>query len=231
MPKFRAVYDECQISNPNQDPIYGIVSPSAMKPKILADELVKTYPDLTFDPPIALTREDFLLAHSRKYVDGILDKTIPNGFRTLSDSVNASLPYTNGAMYQACQLATPTKPVCALVAGFHHAGYNGYAANTYFCTFNGLMIAALKMNRRVAIIDCDMHFGDGTNNIIYILKCDRVMHFSFGAWYKHPRDADNYLRDLAPDGAITGAISKFKPEMIIYQSVQMFMSMIQWAVF
>jgi acetoin utilization deacetylase AcuC-like enzyme len=218
MPKFRAIYDDCQISDPSQDPIYGIVSPSAMKPKILAAELVKTYPDLIFDPPVALIREDFLLAHSPTYVNGILDKTILNGFRTLSDSVNASLPYTNGAMYEACRLATPTVPVCALVAGFHHAGYNGYAPNTYFCTFNGLMIAALKMNKRVAIIDCDMHFGDGTENIIYVLRCDQVRHFSFGLWHKHPRDAKNYLRGLATDGSIAGAISAFKPELIIYQS-------------
>jgi acetoin utilization deacetylase AcuC-like enzyme len=216
MLKFKAVYSESQVSNPNQDPVHGIISPSATKPTVLAAELKKVYPGLKFRPPFALNREDFYLAHTKRYVDGIFDKTIKNGFRTYSDSVNASLPYTNGAMYEACIIAAPDQPACALVAGFHHAGYDGYAPNTYFCTFNGLMIAALKMKCRVAIIDCDMHFGDGTDDIIQKLRCENVYHFSFGK--QHPTDAKRYLQYLESDGFIAKSLSKFKPDLIIYQS-------------
>lgn len=219
---FRVVYADCQVSDPNQDPIYGIVSPSAGKPKLIAAELKRLYPDLEFHQPIALTRDDFYRCHSKTYVDDVLDKKRQNGFRTISGSVNASLPYTNGAMYWACRLAMHSQPACALVAGFHHAGYNGYMPNTYFCTFNGLMIAALKMidlgMKRIVIVDCDMHYGDGTDDIITNVKCTRVGHWSFGKYFHSPQVANDYLEYLAIDGPIAKQFIAYRPDLIIYQS-------------
>lgn len=161
MPNFHVVYDDCQVSDPNQDPIHGIVSPSARKPKLVAEALKAAYPELTFERPAKLAVEDFYMAHDRTFVDDVFAKRRKNGFGTFSDSVNESLPYTNGAMYRACELAQPDQPVAALVSGFHHAGYAGFEKLGYFCTFNGLVVSAFKMMRdhsieRVAIIDCDM---------------------------------------------------------------------------
>jgi acetoin utilization deacetylase AcuC-like enzyme len=57
---------------------------------------------------------------------------------------------------------------CAPVSGFHHAGY--YTARG-FCTFNGLMAAAVQLRKdsrvhRVMILDLDQHYGDGTDDIL-----------------------------------------------------------------
>ena len=223
--KFQVVYSDKQVAETNQDPVKGIISPSARKPKLIADALRQKYPGISFVEPDPLSTEDFYLAHEQKYVDDIFSKRRANGFGTKSDSVNASLPYTSGAMFKACQIAQPDCPAAALVAGFHHVGYAGPAEHTYFCTFNGLMIAALKMIKssyvqRVTIIDCDLHFGDGTDNIIKHFRCSsRVQHYTFGRYYNSPKDAELYLALLEPkDGYIRREIQTFRPDLIIYQS-------------
>ena len=71
-------------------------------------------------------------------------------------------------MLGAASFAFETGVACAPVSGFHHAGY---AAATMFCTFNGLMVAAVgllraRRVRRVLILDCDFHYGNGTEEII-----------------------------------------------------------------
>lgn len=44
--------------------------------------------------------------------------------------------------------------------GFHHAGYDYGSA---FCTFNGLaLVAQQHPTRRVFVLDCDQHGGNGT---------------------------------------------------------------------
>jgi acetoin utilization deacetylase AcuC-like enzyme len=225
-PAFQVVYSERQVADPNQDPIHGIVSPSASKPTAVAEALRAKYPGVEFVPPDRLAVTDFYRCHDRSYVDDILAKRRKNGFGTLSDSVNASLPYTNGAMFAACRLATPEKPACALVAGFHHAGYAGHEGLGYFCTFNGLMVSALKMLdrprvERVAIVDCDMHRGNGTEDILdrVDLHRERILHISFGYYYNSPVHAPAYLESLSPDGGpVASSLETFRPQLIVYQS-------------
>lgn len=107
--------------------------------------------------------------HDKDYVDSILDLKTENGFGNRSDAVNAQLMYTNGAMLDAVMAATPDSPTAALVAGFHHAGFKNWNTFGYYCTFNGLALAAMKLalaGKKSAIIDCDMHEGNGTSDIL-----------------------------------------------------------------
>lgn len=219
---FSAVYSDRQVAPLQRPEGGGFTSPSTQKPKVIAAALKAAYPDIQFIEPEPLDRCDFYLAHSTGYVDGVFDKRIKNGFGTYSDEVNASLPYTNGAMFTACKAATATKPSCALVSGFHHAGYEGHDERAWFCTFNGLVIAAMKMNRRVAIIDADMHYGDGTDDILqHMVKMGppHIFHYTFGQHYRRPSQAKQYLDDLQPVyGRVSSALQEYKPELIIYQS-------------
>ncbi len=153
----KVIYGDKQVSESGSQ-----VSPSAKKPKDLY-ELLKKEPDLEFFEPIPVSIEDIKLAHDPQFVDDVMTLKRPNGFGTICQSVVDSLPYTNGAVYQAAKLSILTKcPVAALVAGFHHAGYAGFEKLGYFCTFNGLIIAAMKLisegHQRIAIVDCDMHW-------------------------------------------------------------------------
>ncbi|MFW5728908.1 MAG: hypothetical protein ACOCYG_04530 [Spirochaetota bacterium] len=60
-----------------------------------------------------------------------------------------------------------------------------YDAAMGFCTFNGLMIAAIMLHRdgaarRIGIVDLDVHYGNGTDDIIRRVGIDYVTHLSFG---------------------------------------------------
>jgi acetoin utilization deacetylase AcuC-like enzyme len=106
--------------------------------------------------------------------------------------------YTTGAMLAAAGDALATRGVaCAPCSGFHHASYDHAAG---FCTFNGLMVTALKLKAeglapRVGILDCDQHYGDGTDDIINRMHAAGwVRHVSAGRHYK--REAKAFLDAL-----------------------------------
>lgn len=193
-----------------------IKSPSARKPAELA-ALLKNNPFIEFIEPKPLTREDIKLSHAPNFVDDILDLKSDNGFGNRSPEIANSLLYTNGAMYEAARLATVSQPTCALVSGFHHAGYDNWENFGYFCTFNGLVISALKLiqeGKNVAIIDCDMHWGNGTDNILNRLNLNsKIYHFTFG---KQLLNAVDYMDCL--DGHVRKMLTKFSPDVILYQA-------------
>ncbi len=66
----------------------------------------------------------------------------------------------------------------------HHA-FPGKASG--FCLFNNIAIATMNLvneRKKVAIIDIDGHFGDGTSNIFY--KDNRVLYFSLHQFPAYP---------------------------------------------
>lgn len=219
----KVVYSEKQVASGA-----SAISPSAIKPKLFAEYLKKSElnNDIEFIEPFPLIKEDFYRCHSRNYVDGIFEGRIPNGFGNYSADVIDSLPYTSGAMYTAAEHALSSKsPVCALVSGFHHAGYNGYQGLGYFCTFNGLMATVMKLqlknqDERVMIVDCDAHWGNGTDDIIDKLGFDggfdpRCPHFTFGKYYTQPSQRSEYLNAF---DSVRLYAEKHKPTLILYQS-------------
>lgn len=200
----------------------GIIkSPSAQKPAQIAEAL-KDFPNIEFIEPHPITRNDIKLCHDAKYVDDIMDLKEENGFANKSKEVSESLLYTNGAQYEAAKAATNENPTCALVSGFHHAGYKRWKGLGYFCTFNGLMIAATKLIaennvKKIAIIDCDMHWGNGTDNILKYMPniSSSILHVSFGKHFHSPKDSDNYMEKMK---GLSSDIYEFKPDLIIYQA-------------
>ncbi len=217
----KVVYNERQVADSGSKS-----SPSASKPKYLAEVLEKTdwlKGSIEFIEPEAVSLDDIKRCHEANFVDGVMNLSRPNGFGTFKQSVVDSLPYTNGAMYTAAKLAIRDKtPTVALVSGFHHAGFNGFEKHGYFCTFNGLMITATKLVeqdgfKRVAIVDCDMHYGNGTDDIINVLdpKRQKYINMTFGAFFFNPSQATEYL---AYFDVVKGTLAEFKPDVILYQS-------------
>lgn len=206
------------------------ISPSSKKPKHFI-EYVKSL-DLPCDiknPLLPLTKDDFYQAHSKDFVDGVFDCKIKNGFDTISKDINETLYWTSSSMFFACRFATPDMPACAPVSGFHHAGYN---FSMGYCTFNGLIISALKLlkqysklYKKIAIIDCDAHYGNGTDDIIDTLNLKNVIyHNTFGKKFPFRREDEpeytieegnkylNYFSKVKLD------LTLFKPDLIIYQA-------------
>jgi len=124
---------------------------------------------------------DFEMAHARPYVRGVLNGTIPNGFNSFNAELTNSLRYTSAGHWAAAQhVLHPGGVACSATQGFHHAHFgDGYG----FCTFNGLMITAMKALRNgaenVLIIDGDGHYGDGTEDILdHLMLRGRVKHIT-----------------------------------------------------
>ncbi|MDD4277692.1 MAG: histone deacetylase, partial [Candidatus Cloacimonetes bacterium] len=81
-------------------------------------------------------------------------------------------------------------------SGFHHASYNQTMG---FCTFNGLMVAAVLLKRAdlvdsIGIIDFDVHWGNGTLDIIRRLNIDYITHMAFSD--QIGRNYDTWLKGL-----------------------------------
>lgn len=80
--------------------------------------------------------------------------------------------------------------------GFHHASFeSGFG----YCTFNGLLVAALALKaegqvKRVGILDGDQHYGDGSAEIIAKLGIDWIRHVS--EEYAFASDAPQFFRQL-----------------------------------
>ena len=156
-------------------------SPSPRKPAwVVADWQTRKMP-IEIHEPLPLSIDELSIAHDRVYVEGVIACRLPNGFRGRQPDVAESLPWTTGSFLSAARAAIDNGLVaCSPTSGFHHAGYcSGFG----YCTFNGLMIAALQLKKegkvhRVGILDCDQHYGNGTAEIINHLGIDWIQHYS-----------------------------------------------------
>ena len=175
-------------------------SPSAGKPHAALASWQCLGLPLEIRTPEPVTREQLTLAHDLAYVDGVLAGTSRNGFGNTHSAVTASLPWTTGAMLSAARAAISNGRIAvAPCSGFHHAGYSSGGG---YCTFNGLMVTALALLRkndvaRVGILDCDHHYGDGTDDILRELGLGaEIVHYSAGAKWCQKSEAKSFLREL-----------------------------------
>lgn len=175
-------------------------SPSAEKPRFVVGSWRRAGLPLEIVAPAPATIDELCAAHERSFVEDILACRRNNGFGNRSARVAVSLPFTTGAMLSAARFVLQSRGIaCAPCSGFHHSGWNDAGA---FCTFNGLMVTAavLRAERRVSrvgILDCDQHYGDGTQNIIDVLDARAwVRHYTAGAHWTHPSQASAFLREL-----------------------------------
>ena len=181
--------------NPKQSAPSDSYSPSAGKPQKVIDDWLEHFGDrIEVVASDAVGRETLALAHTRRYVDGVLDLNLENGFGDKSAKTAASLPYTTGSMLAAAThlLKNRGKPqpefkvACSPTSGFHHAGYDDGGG---YCTFNGLVVTAQALHerglaKRVAILDFDQHYGDGTDEIIRRLELKHIVHITAGNGYE-----------------------------------------------
>lgn len=129
---------------------------------------------------------ELLLAHDPKYVHEVVSLRRANGHGNRISEVTGAAVWNVGSMIAAATEAVRNGRVaCSPTSGFHHASY---ANGGGFCTFNGLMSAARKILlttsvEKIGIVDCDWHYGDGTDDIIREFKIgrNRIAHWTMGA--------------------------------------------------
>jgi acetoin utilization deacetylase AcuC-like enzyme len=175
-------------------------SPSAGKPRGVVQSWCALELLLRIAPPQPVSVDQLCLAHDRDHVEDILACRANNGFSNKSPAVADALPWTSGAMLSAAREAMANGRVAvAPCSGFHHASHDSCHG---FCTFNGLMMtAAILLHEgqvaRVGILDCDTHYGDGTEAIRRTLHLEaHVPHYTTGATWHRPDQAQKFLEML-----------------------------------
>jgi acetoin utilization deacetylase AcuC-like enzyme len=194
------------------------VSPSDRKPKLVSEALLRTRWPIELVPPEPTPISAVCRVHDAAFVDEVLQLARPNGFGSYSQAVTRSVLYTCGACYGSSLVALSEGISASLTSGFHHAGPRSVRG---FCTFNGLMVTAARLlaegrAQRIAIVDCDYHYGNGTQDIIDAQACaDRVLHVSFGQTFRRPEQAGDYLAAVAD---LRRRFQDFRPQLILYQA-------------
>jgi acetoin utilization deacetylase AcuC-like enzyme len=219
------------------------------KYRLLREDLLRQSvlcPDELHVPPPA-TLDMIKLAHSADYVHSIYDGTIERlamrkiGFPWSSELVIRSFAIVGGAIASA-ECALRDGIAGNLAGGTHHAMRD---SGEGFCVFNDLAIVALKFLRegivkRVAIVDLDVHHGNGNAAIlaersgtgsgtdsgvssdVYVLSLHGAKNYPF---HKPASTEDIALADGTEDDEYLALLKPalervvaFKPDIVLYQA-------------
>jgi len=187
-----------------------------------------------FIEPHAATPDELLRVHCRDYVGRVMAGTLSReevrriGFPWSLHLVERSLRST-GAAVDAAAAALEDGVAASLAGGTHHAGTNWGEG---YCVFNDTAVAAREMQargavRRVLILDCDVHQGNGTAEIfagdesVFTMSIHGARNFPLR---KHPGSLDipvedgvgdeAYLRVLA--AALAESFARSRAELVLY---------------
>lgn len=187
--------------------------------------------DLSVPPPA--TDEELLRVHSENYLDGVVRGSLTDsevrkiGFPWSPQLVERSRRSVGGTI-QAARVALVEGAAVNLAGGTHHA-FKGHGEG--FCVFNDVAVAALDVlsrepSLRIAVVDLDVHQGNGTARIFR--HDDRVFTLSVHGEANYPfkkekSDVDIGLEDGATDELFLDAVRsgldsvlQARPHLIFY---------------
>lgn len=205
---------------------------------LLRARVAAELPGIVLQEPPAATDGQLALAHDPVYV-----QRVAHGALTAAESRAIGFPWSpqmversrrsTGATIAACRAALVDGVAVNLAGGTHHAQR---AAGQGFCVFNDAAVAARLMQAeaarggrrlQVAIIDLDVHQGNGTASIfahddsVFTLSLHGEKNFPFR---KASGDLDVGLADgtgddaylAALDAALAQLFARFVPRLLIY---------------
>lgn len=188
-----------------------------------------------FAPGPSARIEDLLRVHDAEYVNAFLAGTLSDsqirriGFPQVPQLIARTLSSV-GATLAASRLALAEAWAGVLAGGTHHA-YRDFGSG--FCVFNDIAVAARTLLdeglvSKVAVIDLDVHQGDGTASIF--ADSDRVYTFSAHGRHNFPFRKQRSDLDLEFENGTTDAeylttvaehlprVFAFEPELVFYQA-------------
>lgn len=178
---------------------------------------------------------DVQIAHDQNYIAGIETGSISaSAMRRIgfpwSAQVARRARATLGGALAAARSALRNGFSGQLAGGTHHA-HRDFGAG--YCIYNDFAVTALTLLAtgeagRIAIIDLDVHQGDGNaailgpNPDVFVLSLHGEKNFPFR---KYASDLDVALPDGVEDAAYLNALSDalpavwdFKPDLVLYQA-------------
>ncbi len=206
------------------------------KYSLLIDKLKKSeIKNLEFIESRPATKEELEIVHKRDYVERVLNLTL-----SLEEITRLELPfnkqirdaavYAVGGTIMAGEIALKEKVGIHLGGGWHHS-FSDHGEG--FCIFNDLSVATKILQqkfgvKKVAIIDCDLHQGNGTAKIFE--QDNNVFTFSIHEEeiYPYPKQKssldislpfgteDNRYLELLKKGL--AEVKIWNPDFCIYQA-------------
>lgn len=209
------------------------------KYRLLRDRIAAELPQIRLQQAEPATDGQLALAHTPGYIQAISDGSVaPPVIREIgfpwSPAMAERARRSVGATISACRVALREGIAANIAGGTHHA----YAdKGGGFCVFNDAAVASRLMQAeqarqgraglRVAIVDLDVHQGNGTARIfrddptVFTLSLHGARNFPFR---KEPSDLDVDLPDGTGDDAYLHALTlaldelgrRFDPHLVIY---------------
>ncbi len=201
----------------------------------LVRELLATDGAYDFEPAPLAAREAIETVHDTEYVTRFLDGSLDSqamrriGFPWSEQLVVRTLASVGGTL-AATEDAITRGFGGTLAGGTHHAFR---AEGSGYCIFNDIAIAVEWARRekglkRIAVVDCDVHQGDGTAQIfqldddVFTLSLHGRKNFPFR---KQQSRLDIELEDQTGDEEYLkvlelalGEVEEFAPKIVFYQS-------------
>ena len=171
--------------------------------------------------PSPASWDDLALVHTPEYVAKLRDNTL-----TPDDIVTLELPWVPaladgfrlmvGGTMAAAAAALEDGIAAHVGGGLHHAFANHGEG---FCPVNDVAIAVRRVERRAAIVDLDVHHGNGTAMIFE--RDERVFTFSMHQQHNYPffkprGDLDIGLEDGAGDARYLSLLADALPRVMAH---------------
>ncbi|MBT9524578.1 MAG: histone deacetylase [Rhizobacter sp.] len=197
------------------------------KYQLLRDRLAQELPGLRLEQAPSASEGELALAHTPSYISAVLQGHLSDGqLREIgfpwSERMAERACRSVGATIQAARQALREGVAANLAGGTHHASADKGGG---YCVFNDVAVAARLMQAewhrlhrrllRVAVIDLDVHQGNGTAAIfrddptVFTLSLHGEKNFPFR---KEPSDLDVNLPDGCTDApylaALDGALAE-----------------------
>lgn len=205
---------------------------------MLRDRLLEQLPAVVMDVAPRAGDEELALAHTAGWISAVSDGSVsPQAMREIgfpwSEAMVERSRRSAGATVAACRAAFSEGVSANMAGGTHHA----YAdKGSGFCVFNDAAVAARLMQveharagqlLRVAVVDLDVHQGNGTASIfqgdpsVFTLSLHGQKNFPFR---KETSDLDVELPDGCGDAEYLAALEhaldeldrRFAPGLVIY---------------
>ena len=170
--------------------------------------------------------DDIRLAHCESYVEAVAQGTLTAeaqrriGFPWSPGMVERSRRSVGATISAARHVLTHRDRVSANLAGGTHHAFSDHGAG--YCVFNDVAVAARVLLRdgliaRAAVVDCDVHQGDGTAAIfrddprVFTMSLHGATNFPFR---KQTGDLDVTFDDGAGDDDYLAALAVHLPEVL-----------------
>jgi len=213
--------------------IYEANTPVASMRKLrpVAEAIRNKYSEIIDPTPLVTTKEiatKLSRLHCPDYVKSFLTGEgflAASAFGVWNEKIRDGVLAMHKGQLVGAELALEHGIAANVAQGFHHAGYGGGSA---FCTFNGLALVANEHpDKKVFVLDCDQHGGNGTEEFIKLLPnlfqatihgstfgCEGIKNRSECFWvqydFKAYKDALNKAFAFIKDTV--------KPDLVIYQA-------------